>query len=467
MLPDRLPPHSLDAEQAALGAAIISRTAAEGLTELQRDDFYLEAHRKVFDAMLFLLLGEKPVDTMTVPEELKRREQLEAVGGIAYVLALSESVPTAAHAGYYRRIVREKSILRRLIAVCATVSEECHEQPEDLEAFAASVDRRLQAVTAVRSATGAQTLRAEALALAEQLTDALTGEVPPPGTPTGFQTLTDAWGGKGLRFREGHMWVVGGRPSMGKTSLCLQFLMHLARGGYPVLLVSLEMSREQVMERLTTLGTPADVQAALGGKVSGAEFCRISAGLGRIGELPLYVNTTAASVAAVRTDCQDIQRETGSQPVLIVVDYLQRMSGRGENRNQELDYLCREFKTLARDKNSTVILVSQLSRDVEKRENKRPRKSDLRESGGIEAEADVIVFPYRPAYYDTERQEAGPLGVELAEFVVEKHRMGPTGIIPTTWSTSYGGFELIDPHHSDQDAPPPARGDRRAGRDDQ
>lgn len=465
MFVDRIPPHSIDAEMAALGAGIFSRTAAEGLAELQRDDFYLEAHRKVFDVIRALVRAEKPVDTLSVRDELARREQLDAVGGIAYVLELAESVPTAEHAGYYRRIIREKGTLRRLIFACTEVVDECYGQPEDMEVFAASVDRRLQAVTSVRSGTGAKTLQADALALAEQLTDALTGEVPPPGTPTGFPSLTDAWDGKGLRFREGHMWVVGGRPSMGKTSLCLQFLLHLASGGYPVLLVSLEMSRSQVMERLATLGTPADVQAALGGKVSDQEYHRISAGLGRIGGLPFYVNTTAASVAAVRTDCQDIFREVGSNPALIVVDYLQRMTGRGENRNQELDYLCREFKTLARDKDCTTILVSQLSRDVEKRENKRPRKSDLRESGGIEAEADVIVFPYRPAYYDTERQEAGPLGVEFAEFVVEKHRMGPTGIIPTTWSTDFGGFELIDPRHSDQDAPPPARGDRRAGRD--
>jgi replicative DNA helicase len=452
VLPDRLPPQSLDAEQATLGAALISRVAVERVLEmLERDDFYLEAHRRIFDAVAHLVERDEPPDVLTVPEELRRRGQLDSVGGLAYVSSLVESVPTAAHVEYYARTVQEKSTLRKLIDASGQIIAMAHDQEEEVDHIVDNAERLIFAVAQRRVNQGFVPIRPVLLDAMERLETARASQSRITGVGTGFTPLDQMTSG----LQDGDLVIVAGRPSMGKTSLCLAFAVNAAMlSEAPVAIFSLEMSKEQLAHRMICSEAKVDGMRLRTGYLqsSGADgesdWVRLGRAVGRLGDLPIYLDDSSdISVLEMRAKCRRLKSEHGL--AMIVVDYLQLVRGHGrqENRNQEISVIARSLKGMARELNVPVVALSQLSRNVERREDKRPMLSDLRESGSLEAEADVVMMLYRSRYYNRDGEDGatepppGQEWLEESELIVAKHRNGPVGTVRLGFLRRYARFE--------------------------
>jgi replicative DNA helicase len=451
-LPDRLPPQSLEAEQATLGAALISRSAVERVMEmLERDDFYLEAHRRIFDVLGYLAERDEPVDILTVPEELRRRGWLDQVGGLAYVSTLAESVPTAAHVEYYARSVAEKSTLRKLISASAEITAMAHDQQEETDHIVDQAERLIFAVAQRRVNQGFVPLRPVLLEAMERLEDVRANDSRLTGVPTGFTPLDQMTSG----LQGGDMIIVAGRPSMGKTSLALAFGVNAAmQAETPVAIFSLEMSKEQLAHRMICSEAKVDGMRLRTGFLrthtddDESDWTRLGRAIGRLGDLPIYIDDSSdISVLDMRAKCRRLKSEHGLG--MIVIDYLQLIRGHGrqENRNQEISIIARSLKGMARELNVPVIALSQLSRNVERREDKRPMLSDLRESGSIEAEADIVMMLYRSRYYNRDGEEGatepppGQEWLEESELIVAKHRNGPVGTVRLGFLRRYARFE--------------------------
>lgn len=450
-LPDRLPPQSLESEQATLGAALISRTAVERMLEmLERDDFYLDAHRRIYDAVAYLAERDDPPDVLTVPEELRRRGQLDQVGGIAYVNSLAESVPTAAHVEYYARTVAEKSTLRKLIDASGEITGMAFEQAEEVDDIVDKAERLIFAVAQRRVNQGFVHLRPVLLDAMERLETVRANDSRITGLPTGFSPLDLMTSG----LQGGDLIIVAGRPSMGKTALCLGIGVNGAMmTEQPVALFTLEMSKEQLAHRMICSEAKVDGMRLRTGFLrtntedEESDWTRLGRAIGRLGDLPIYIDDSSdISCLDMRAKCRRLKSEHGLG--LVVIDYLQLIRGHGrqENRNQEISIIARSLKSMARELNCPVIALSQLSRGVERREDKRPLLSDLRESGSIEAEADIVMMLYRSRYYNREEGVEGdpPPGHELleeAELIVAKHRNGPVGTIRLGFLRRYARFE--------------------------
>jgi replicative DNA helicase len=452
-LPDRLPPQSLDAEQATLGAALISRTAVERVLEmLTRDDFYLEAHRKIFDAIAHLSERDITPDTLTLPEELRRRGQLDSIGGMAYIFTLAESVPTAAHVEYYARTVQEKSTLRKLIHASNEIIAMAHDQEEEVDHIVDNAERLIFAVAQRRASQGFVPIRPVLLEAMERLEQVRASDSRLTGTPTGFTPLDQMTSG----LQGGDMVIVAGRPSMGKTSLALAFAVNSAIEGGTVAIFSLEMSKEQLAHRMICSEAKVDGMRLRTGFLrtntqdEESDWTRLGRAIGRLGDLPIYLDDSSdISVLEMRAKCRRLKSEHGL--ALVVVDYLQliRAHGRQENRNQEISIIARSLKAMARELDCPVVALSQLSRGVERREDKRPMLSDLRESGSIEAEADIVMMLYRSRYYNRDGEDGatepppGQEWLEEAELIVAKHRNGPVGTVRLGFLRRYARFEDI------------------------
>jgi replicative DNA helicase len=451
-LPDHLPPQSLEAEQATLGAALISRTAVERMLEmLQRDDFYLEAHRKIYDVIAYLSERDIPSDELTVPEELRRREQLDAVGGIAYITTLAESVPTAAHVEYYARTVSEKSTLRKLIDASNEIIAMAHQQDEEVDHIVDGAERLIFSVAQRRMNQGFVNIRTVLMDAMERLELVRASDSRLTGATTGFGPLDQMTSG----LQSGDLVIVAGRPSMGKTSLCLAFGVNAAAAGHPVAIFSLEMSREQLAHRMICSEAKVDGMRLRTGFLrtntedDESDWTRLGRAIGRLGDLPIFIDdATDISVLEMRAKCRRLKSEFGLG--MVIVDYLQlaRGHGRPENRNQEISTIARALKSMARELECPVVALSQLSRNVERREDKRPMLSDLRESGSIEAEADVVMMLYRSRYYNREGADEAmaepPRGqewLEETELIVAKHRNGPVGTVRLGFLRRYARFE--------------------------
>jgi replicative DNA helicase len=454
-LPDFLPPQSVDAEQATLGAALISRTAVERVLEmLEREDFYLESHRRIFDVIAYLSERDRPPDILTVPEELRTRGQLESVGGIAYVNTLVESVPTAAHVEYYARTVQEKSTLRKLIDASGTIIARAREQEQEVGDIVDEAERLIFAVAQRRANEGFVNIRPVLLEAMERLETVRANDSRLTGTPTGFSPLDQMTSG----LQGGDLIIVAGRPSMGKTALCLAFGVNAAMlAGTPVALFSLEMSKEQLAHRMICSEAKVDGMRLRTGFLrthtddDESDWTRLGRAIGRLGDLPIYIDDASdISVLEMRSKCRRLKSEHGLG--MVVIDYLQLIRGHGrqENRNQEISVIARSLKGMARELDCPVVALSQLSRNVERREDKRPMLSDLRESGSIEAEADIVMMLYRSRYYnregDGEALEEPPPGqewLEETELILAKHRNGPVGTVRLGFLRRYARFEDI------------------------
>jgi replicative DNA helicase len=438
---DRLPPQNLEAEQAILGALMVDRDLVPIVSEIvQKSDFYAPHHATVYDAITALYERGEPVDKVSVAEELRRRKLLDEVGGADFISLLLNTVPTAASAEYYARLVAEKSILRSLITAGSRITGIAFEQPENVDDV---VDQCEQMIFEIgRRSAGGFTLVRDLLKPAFEKIDTLyhqRGTV--TGVPSGFARLDQFTTG----FQPGELIIIAARPSMGKTSLCLNIALNAARAGKHVALFSLEMSNDQLVQRFLSMEARIDAQSLRTGNIKDKEWGEITRAMGVLAEVPIFVDDSAAlTVSEVRSRSRRLAATTGLD--LIMVDYLQLLRStntRVTNRVEIIDEICRGLKALAKELKVPVIALAQLNRSPESRNDKRPMLSDLRESGGIEQEADVVAFIYRDEYYNPPTPE----NENIAEINIAKQRNGPTGLVQLRFDKRYTSFSDLDTEH--------------------
>ena len=465
---DRVPPQNLEAEQSTLGSMLLDKAAAERVLEiLQPEDFYREAHQRIFTAGWDLAEQGEPVDLVTVAEELRRRNLLDAVGGAAYLTTLLDSVPTAANAEYYARIIEEKAILRRLIEASHDIAQMAYEPSDDVDVTVNSAENAIFKVAQRRVGKNFYPLRDLVVESWELLSAQADNDGGVTGVNTGFEDLNYQTSG----FQPSDLVIVAARPSMGKTAFCLSVAVNASRQIKPerpstVAIFSLEMSKEQLAIRMLCSEAAVSSHRLRTGFTRDGDWERISEAMGRLSELPLYIDDSSdITVMQMRSKCRRLAAEHGLS--LVVVDYMQLIRGHGrtENRNQELSVIARALKSMAKEFNVPVIALSQLSRAVEKREDKRPILSDLRESGAIEAEADLVAFIHRPNYYDRnsgdeedggikdelEDRRHGVIPTESAEIIIAKHRNGPVGTVNVGFQPEFARFVNLSRFDRDYD----------------
>ncbi len=423
---DRLPPQSIEAEQSVLGAILIDRDAVIEVAEFLRPaDFYRQANGRIYAAVLDLFERREPIDIVTVAEALERRDELESIGGRAYLSSLSNETPTAVHVEQYARIVERKAVLRNLIGAAGKIAGIGYEDPAEVQEAIDRAEAELFAVSQKRVSSGFGLLK-DLLHEAYDRLDYLhqhRGQV--SGITTGLTDLDALTSG----FQPSDLIVLAARPSVGKTSLAMNIAEHAARGGKHVAMFSLEMSKEQLVQRLISSVSRVDSRNLRSGFVEDAEWPEIANALGLLSNAPMWIDDTPnVSAMELRTKARRLQGESGLD--LVIVDYLQLMqattTNRDANRVQEVSEISRGLKALARELSIPVLALSQLSRQPEMRDSKEPRLSDLRESGAIEQDADLVVFLYREK---DRNPEDGPSDREIIKLKLAKHRNGPTGDI--------------------------------------
>ncbi|MGI8516852.1 MAG: replicative DNA helicase [Acidimicrobiia bacterium] len=432
----RVPPHSREAELSVLGAILLASDSANDVMDrLVAEDFYVPAHQTIFEAMTTLYNMNEPIDAVTVSEELRRRDHLERIGGISYLASLIDLVPGVSNIDYYAGIVEEHGLRRSLIRAGGTVNELAFRTDADI---AGVLDRAEQAVLAVAE-KGESKRMFHVGGLMNHVVDLIEAAdgTSPAGLATGFRDLDNLLGG----LQPANMVVIAARPSMGKSTLALNIATNVAVRGETVAIFSLEMSKIEIAQRLISSIGKVDTKVMRIGASNDQEWKRINDAAAKMYNAPMYVDdSSAVNVTDIRAKSRRLQRTYGLS--LIVVDYLQLMQGSNrENRQQEIAEISRSLKNLAADLEVPIIAVSQLNRLAEQREDKRPRLSDLRESGALEQDADIVMFIYRDEYYKNERTDADKKGV--AEIHVAKHRGGKTETVKMTFQPSYTRFTDI------------------------
>ena len=431
----RVPPQNLEAESSVLGGILLENDAINVVLELLRTgDFYRESHRKIFRAMIELADRSEPVDIITLSECLKNRGELEAVGGSAYLASLNDFVPTAANISYYARIVREKSILRHLINAATEVATKGYDGTGNVEELLDSAEKAIFDITEQRikgSFVKVGDMMKDSIKMVEKLFERKTMIT---GVPTGFKDLDTKTAG----LQPADLIIVAARPGMGKTAFSLNIASHAAFSGYGVAVFSLEMAKEQLALRLLCSEARVDNSKVRTGYLSDRDFPKLATAAGRLHDALIFVDDTPAiSVLELRAKARRIARDREKKLGLIIVDYLQLMRGTGaaQNREQEISEISRSLKALAKELNVPVLAVSQLNRRVEDRNDKTPQLSDLRESGAIEQDADVIAFIYREAAYNPKSDD------NTATITIAKQRNGPTGDLTLTFLREFTRFE--------------------------
>jgi replicative DNA helicase len=420
----RVPPHDLDAEESLLGAMLLSRDAiAAALECCTSDDFYKPAHGHIFSAVTSLYARGEPADPVTVADELRRSGLLDAVGDPSILISLQVNTPSTANASHYAKIVEEHALLRGLVSVAGEIAELGYSVPEDVSEVIDRAETMVFEVAQRRVVDSMSSLRdllAQSLDHLESLYergDTITG------VPTGYTDLDERLAG----LQKANLVVIGARPSMGKTAMALGVVAHAAvHARVPVLLFSLEMSHLELTQRLLCSEARVDATRMRNGRLLEADWPKISDAIGRLGDAPIYIDDNPnVTVMDIRAKARRLKAREGLG--LVVVDYLQLMTGhqrsRAENRQVEVSEISRGLKVLARELDIPVIALSQLSRNLEMRQDKRPVLSDLRESGSIEQDADVVMFIYRDEIYNPDSADRGK-----AEIIIAKHRNGPTGV---------------------------------------
>ena len=443
----RVPPHDLDAERAVIGAMLVSETAVAAVAErLAARDFYSEVHRIIYGAMMRLYSRGDPIDQLTLTNELRSVNEFDRVGGRPYVFQIVESVPMAANAGRYADIVRGKALLRAVIDVGSRITEDAFREPENVSEALDSAEQLIYGVSN-------QTLREHLAPVSELAPGALEmiqrlyeqeGEI--TGVETGFEDLDRLTTG----FHKSDLVILAARPAMGKTAMALNAIWHAAgEKNMPVAIFSLEMSKEQLVQRLISQTTRIPAQVLRSGNVKAEDWPKLVRGVAEVSRAPIWIDDTAGVTlmeirAKVRRLSSQLKSADETPLSLVVVDYLQLMIGQGnrqENRQQEIAEISRGLKVLARDLDVPVLAIAQLSRAVESRHDKRPMLSDLRDSGAIEQDADMVMFLYRDEYYNPDSDDKG-----IAEVIVGKHRNGPTGKVQLAWMQQYTKFASLARH---------------------
>lgn len=440
----KIPPQNIDAEKSLLGAVLIDEETLADITEhVTLRDFYEKRHSMIYDAMMRLYEKRKPVDLLTLTDELKRKKELEAVGGSAYLTELTNYVPTSAHAESYAEIVAQKAVRRRLIKASGEISEMGFNEDSTTQELLQQAEAELFSVSD-------QSLKQDLVSIETILTDSFDrmeelhrnkGQL--RGVRTGYRDLDNMTAG----LQRSDLIILAARPAMGKTTLVTNLAYNVATiAKQSVIFFSLEMSKEQLVDRMLADASGVDAWNIRTGNLSEDDFSKLSDAMGEMAEAPIYIDDTpGVSVLEMRTKARRAAHEA---PLgLIIVDYLQLMQGSGRdsgNRVQEVSEISRGLKLLARELNVPVIALSQLSRSVESRTPQIPQLSDLRESGSIEQDADIVMFIYREAYYnpDTDREN-------ITDLIIAKHRNGPTGKVELYFHPERLRFMSLDKKHGE------------------
>lgn len=434
----KVPPHNLEAEQAVLGSLLIDKDAIIKVADiLNPEDFYSDKHRLIFDVMLSLYQQRDPLDIVSLSNMLEERGQLTSIGGRSFLVSLSNAVPTAANVLQYAQIIQKKSTLRRMLTAASAIVQLGYQETEDVTALLDQAEQSLFSVSQRYLRQNFINIR-DVLGEAFDRIDKLHHESGTlRGVSTGFTQLDNMLGG----LQKSDLIILAARPSVGKTSLALDIARHVAlKTNLPVGMFSLEMSKEQLVDRLLVAQADIDLWKMRTGRLKDDDdFQRIGHAMGLLSEAPIFIDDSAsANIMEIRTKARRLQSEHKGLG-LIVIDYLQLMEGRNsENRTQEISEITRGLKSIARELNVPVLALSQLSRQVEQERPPIPKLAHLRESGSIEQDADVVLFIYRPAVYDHDLPDDKR---NLAEVYVAKHRNGPTGRVRLSFVERRASFD--------------------------
>lgn len=433
----KLPPQNVEAEQSVLGGILIENDAINKVLEiLTPEDFYRDSHRRIYNALINLSTRDEPADLITLTNELRNIDQLDAAGGASYIASLIDSVPTAANIEYYARIVKEKSILRQLIQTSTDIITESYQDRSDVESFLDEAERSIFQISENRVRPSFYPIRDIVKQSFKTLERLYEKKELVTGVPSGFKELDQMTAG----FQPSDLIIVAGRPSMGKTAFCLNVAQYAAiEKRTPVAVFSLEMSKEQLVIRLLCSEAHVEGTKLRTGFLSEGDWPRLTIAAGNLSEAPIFIDDTAAlSVLELRAKARRLKADQGLG--MVIIDYLQLMRGRAraESRQQEISEISRSLKAVAKELNIPVIAVSQLSRRTEERTGMRPQLSDLRESGAIEQDADLILFLYRDEVYN--RSEDNP-NRGKAEMIIGKQRNGPTGKIELAFLSKFTTFK--------------------------
>ena len=437
----RVPPHSIEAEQSVVGAILMDRDAITVAAEIIcGDDFYQKAYGVIFDSVVELFNEGKPVDLITLQNRLREKAVPEEISSLEFVRDLVTAVPTSANVKYYAEIVSEKATLRRLIKMNEAIADECYQGQEPLEAILERTEKQVFELVQNRGGNGEYVpIKQVVLNALEKIEKASKSKGTVTGIPTGFIDLDYKTSG----LQPSDLILVAARPSMGKTAFVLNIAQHVAfKQNRTVAIFSLEMSKEQLVNRLFSLESYVDAQLLRTGNLKDSDWEKLIEGAGTIGRSNLIIDDTPGiSISEMRSKCRKYKMEHNLE--LIIIDYLQLMSGsvggRNESRQQEISDISRSLKAVARELSVPVLALSQLSRAVEQRPDHRPMLSDLRESGAIEQDADVVMFIYRDDYYNHDSPDKG-----ISEIIIAKQRNGPIGTVQLAWLPEYTKFANLE-----------------------
>jgi replicative DNA helicase len=435
----KLPPQNIEAEQSVLGGILIENGAIHKVMEtLTPEDFYREAHRRIYDTLIDLSERDEPADLITLTNELRKKDLLDAVGGASYVTSLIDSVVTAANIEYYAKIIKEKSILRKLIETATTIVTQSFEDRSDVEALLDQAEQAIFQISDNRVRPSFYPIRDIVKDSFKTIERLFEKKELVTGVPSGFKELDQRTAG----FQPADLIIVAGRPSMGKTAFCLNVAQYAAiEKKIPVAVFSLEMSKEQLVIRMLCSEAQVEGTRLRTGYLTESDWPRLTLAAGNLSDAPIYIDDSAAlSVLELRAKARRLNAEYGLG--MIIIDYLQLMKGRSkvESRQQEISEISRSLKALAKEVNVPVVAVSQLSRRTEERQGMRPQMTDLRESGAIEQDADLILFIYRDEVYN--RAEDNP-NRGKAEIIIGKQRNGPTGKIDLAYLDKFTTFKEL------------------------
>jgi replicative DNA helicase len=438
--PLRSLPYNLEAEQSVIGSMLIDKTAISRVVEvLKGDDFYRDSHKVIFNAIFDLYQKDTPIDMITLLEHLRSAEKLEASGGITYISEISNSIPSTANLSSYIKIVDDKSVLRKLIRASTEIMENCYNKQDDVEAVMDIAQQRVFNIAERKNSSDFEPMNTVLERGFLEIERIFNNKGETTGVSSGFPELDDMTSG----FQKGDMILIAARPSMGKTTFVLNLAQYAAlRGGKSVAVFSLEMSKEQLAYKLLCAEANVDMTKLRNGSLEDKDWENIAKASGPLAAAKIYIDDTAGtSVMDMRSKCRKLKMEHGID--MIVIDYLQLMSGSNpENRQQEVSEISRSIKALAKEMQCPVIALSQLSRAPEQRADHRPMLSDLRESGSIEQDADLVMFLYRDEYYNKETEDKN-----VAECIIAKQRNGPVGTVKLAWIGQFSKFGRLDVVH--------------------
>lgn len=441
---DRVPPQNVEAEQAVLGAILLDGEALVTVMErIKGDDFYKASHQRIFEAMVEISEQNEPIDLVTITSKLQDKQQINDAGGVSYLTELANAVPTAANVNYYAQIVEEKSILRRLIRTATQIVSSGFASSEDVGELLNDAEQRILEISNRRSTSGFVPIKDVLMEVFERVEFLFNHKGGTTGISSGFKDLDKMTSG----FQKNDLIIVAARPSVGKTAFALNIAQNVGvRSKELVAIFSLEMSASQLVQRIICAEANVDANRMRTGFLQVDDWEKMTMAISALSNAEIYIDDSPSlTVAEIRARCRRLKKESGLG--LIIIDYLQLISGRGksgENRQQEVSEISRTLKAIARELEVPVIALSQLSRGVEQRQDKRPMMSDLRESGSIEQDADIVAFLYRDDYYDKESEKK-----DIIEIIIAKQRNGPVGTVELAFLKNFNKFVNLDRSHQE------------------